>query len=386
MRKLYNRRNDPAVKNCTGYDPAPSDYLDDDSIYITETAMNKLRDAYADVRAEDDEYAVPAYTIAESSIFVDCKPLGEEHQTRSRFNVVAHGDGVKNQLITMQQKYNGKVREDTTHIHQFGYHPCLSGTDVGGYRMKLSNPKASKPYADGNRIPAILVTDSGHRRKFLGFYVTPTEVRKAKLIILPDNHPAIVKAWKLAPIAMPETSRSDLIEQIEEDLGDGWSAKLARSKKNESMVLLLRHIKGKDFVLELGAEFPRGSLRLFKKGCKNQIFLLKHFNPPAMLKDILSSDLVESTFSMNFYSNELPQFITGDGLNIDKKFVFLDYLNWKSLGNSLLSVESTSSDIGRDVSHECSDPPRLEPREEKASSQSADASIHNSDQSLEVYA
>jgi len=231
---------------------------------VTKSAWQKLRLAYAHVEADDDEYAVPAMVVAESNVFVDVALLPDSQQMRSRFTVVADGPGAKEALERMQARYNGKVRLSITHCHQFGS-PGLSPVDVSGFRSILANSNASKPYADGARIPVLLINGSGRAREVLAFVVTPTDVRRVEIVVIPDASPMVLEALERAPIAVPSLPRQDLLDRIERDLGTEWQVRLARNKKKNAMALLLTAECGTEYVVELGPEWPGGKPKIMPR-------------------------------------------------------------------------------------------------------------------------
>ncbi len=317
----------------------PAQHMEGAVIYIVESCFSKLNAAYAHVRSEDDEYAVPCYAIAESSIIVDCEPLPEHDQTRSRFNVIAHGAGTHEQMLRMQETHNGKVRLTVSHIHQFGYHPSLSGTDIQGFRRVLENPEASKPYSDGSHIPVILVTDSGARRKYLGFFVTPSTVYPAKLVVIRDDSPLVTEAWEQAPVAVPDQPGAELAELAQRSLGPGWTVRLARSKKSGITAILLVHRSGKEFVIEVGASFPYGRPRLLRKGngeVKRGVWTA-FFDATAMVRQLVTGEQDTIGFSVHFSRENLPVVVAADGVVLDEEIAFLNHVDWSGLGEYLVA-------------------------------------------------
>lgn len=224
------------------------------NIFITESARRKLLAAYAHVGHNDDEYCVPAFTIAESAIFIDAQPI--DRQCRSRFNVMTNPDAAKNVLEQMQDRYGGKVRMSVTHCHQFGM-PSLSGTDVAGFQRLLNDPLASKPFADGRCVPVLLINGSGRERDILAFWVTPEGFSRALLKTIPDQYSGLAPAWEKAPVALPSLPRDEVAEDIRRALGAAHQVKLGRSKTDGKIALLIQ-TPARDRIVARFANWPVG--------------------------------------------------------------------------------------------------------------------------------
>jgi len=310
---------------------------DQDVIYIVDRTMEKLRAEYAHVRVQDDEYVVPAYTIAETSIFVDCARLDDSQQERSRFNVLARGRGVDAQLQEMSAKYAGKVRLSLTHVHQFGDYPTLSSIDINGYRRVLADTEASKPYADGNRMPVILVTSSGLGRRFLGFIVTPADVIPARLEVISGSAPIVSSAWARARVAMPNFPRGDIIDNAARNLGPEWDVRLIRSARTGAMAILLSHANGEKYLVELTNEYPLGRPTIRGKG--NRVVdarIDRAFDHSGLLEKVRRSSVGESGFSLHVAPGQLPHLVNQRGASLNNQIIFMDHINWRKLGHLLL--------------------------------------------------
>jgi hypothetical protein len=315
-------------------------------VMITESARRKLLAAYAHVDAVDDEYAVPAVVIAESNIFVDVALLSEAEQMRSRFNVVASGPGTRDALEQLQDRYKGKIRLSVTHCHQFGS-PGLSSTDQGGFRSILHNPNSSKPYADGSRIPVLLINGSGRSREILAFMVTPTECHRTELLTISDDDFRIRKALKAAPVALPTLRRQDVLDRIERDTGPEWQVRLARSKTKGIMALLLSNNTGQSFVIELGPEWPGGKPRFLIRaegdlvaserlyGCLDLNGLVRG------LKEYEHNTMgIPEGIQMGFTGGkkDLPKvtllYQSGEAVALPDDFPWIEHLNWADFSES----------------------------------------------------
>jgi len=302
--------------------------------YVTKRANDKLLNAYAHISKDDDEYVVPGYTIAESSIFVDFVPLEDRFQTRSKFNVISCGEGVARQLKEVQERYKGKVRLSITHCHQFGGMSTLSGTDIGGFQNILSNPNASKPYADGSQMPVLLISDSGSTRKVIGFLVTASEVSRARVQLISDDSERVLKAWKSAPVAMPDLPKPDIMDTIRSEIGYDWEVRLAQRRSvRDGWAILLEHKSGVNFVVEIGGTWPKGPPRIIRRPSAKE----EPINYANILDvQALLNDIHETTFTMRIPENRLPSIVNNRGEILDEEIAFIQYIDWFALAKRLI--------------------------------------------------
>ena len=302
-------------------------------IYITESTYRDLMDAYRHIGWDDDEYAVPAYTIAESTIFVDCAPLPEMHQRRGMLSVVASGEGVGAQLTCMNENYGGRVRLSITHCHQFGGLPSLSSVDLDGFRCVLENPLTSKPFAHGDRIPVLLISGSGVERRLLGFMVTREGFERAPVIRIPEDDPQVVAAWRRAPVALPDAQKAKLLERAERGMGTEWTVQLVRHPTSEHFAFRCLHTLGGALLLQFGDAFPLGRPTLHTRSATA-------LDPALPWKALDLHGLVDEAAARTGRPAELRLEGTPDGFprvcladdRIDDELCYLDHLRWSALG------------------------------------------------------
>jgi len=225
----------------------------DSVIALTEHALARVHDMFGDVGPLDHEKVVAGFMIAESNILVDVTAIPTTD--RAMFSVVAQGKATQETLLAALTKHAGKVRLNLIHCHQFGM-PHLSSTDVASYRSFLSDPELSQPYSDCRYMPVLLVSGSGRERELVGFIVTATSVESARVQVVRDDDPIVIAAFKVAPVAMPDLPRAEIIERIQERLPGARKVRLLKSRTTKDMAIRLESPNGLTITLDVGSRWP----------------------------------------------------------------------------------------------------------------------------------